>query len=384
MAMLQSTATVSPLVAPALTLAERLAMFREHGHLLGEEDLDLSLGRRWVDKFKAMPPFDQFPHLWERFLTANQLTENELLRALSTPPAFLANHASEEASRWVKDLEEALAEQPRGRPSPFTWPASMGPQARLLTFSRPFIDWAMNRIQRGIASLEAASGQPLVRPDKMVALWLPPLVSTVYNISHRTLVLELNISRLKGELTGDTAAARFESFVSRLEDPEVTRALLEEYVVLSRQMMEGLRIISDFFLLFLRHLSEDRALLRETFFGGEDPGPLVSAGMSGDSHKGGKRVLVLEFERGRKLLYKPRSMRVDEHFQSLLRWLNERGCQPPLRTMLCVDRGDHGWAEFIQEADCTREEEIQRFYLRQGSLLAVLYAMLATDMHMRT
>ena len=71
MAMPQSTPlTVSRLLAPALTLAERLAVFREHGHLLGEGELDTSLGRRWLDKLKAIPPFEQVPSLWEQFLEA--------------------------------------------------------------------------------------------------------------------------------------------------------------------------------------------------------------------------------------------------------------------------------------------------------------------------
>src|SRR5690349_15073238 len=70
------TAPLLPFAAPALTLSERLDVFRAQGHLLDDTEVDLSLGRRWVDKLKAMPPFDQLPHLWERFLAANQLTED--------------------------------------------------------------------------------------------------------------------------------------------------------------------------------------------------------------------------------------------------------------------------------------------------------------------
>src|SRR5688500_12891270 len=104
--------TVPPLTAPtrssiprALTLSERLAIVREHAHLLSDAELDLPLGRRWLDKLKAMPPFDQLPHLWARFLSLHQLTEDGLVRALGAPAAFLATHAGH-AGRWAEDLEE--------------------------------------------------------------------------------------------------------------------------------------------------------------------------------------------------------------------------------------------------------------------------------------
>lgn len=375
-------APVQPLTstAQALTLAERLAIVRRHGHLLAAGDFDLPLGQGWVDKLEAMPPFDQFPHLWERFLAAHQVTEEELCRALGAPGEFLAAHAGD-AGRWAEDLEEALAES-RGEVR-FPWPASLGTQGKLLTFSQPVIAWALKRIRRGLESFEAASGLSLLQTDVagVGSPFLPPLAGAAYRITHRTLVLELNVCRLRGELQGETPDERFESFVARLADPAYARTLYEEYAVLSRELVEGLRAIADFCLLFLRHFAEDQDVLRETFLGGEAPGPITKLTMSGDGHRGGRRVSIVELAGGRKLLYKPHSLRVDEHFQELLRWLDGAGHQPPFRTMVCLDRGDHGWTEFIPGADCTTEAEIERFYLRQGALLALLYAMLATDFH---
>ncbi|HZI75718.1 MAG TPA: type 2 lanthipeptide synthetase LanM, partial [Gemmatimonadales bacterium] len=46
-----------------------------------------------------------------------------------------------------------------------------------------------------------------------------------------------------------------------------------------------------------------------------------------------------------------------------------------------VDCGDHGWSECADVAPCAREEEVVRFYQRQGSYLALLYALDATDLH---
>src|ERR1051325_8241962 len=50
-------------------------------------------------------------------------------------------------------------------------------------------------------------------------------------------------------------------------------------------------------------------------------------------------------------------------------------------SMKIIDRGTYGWAEFIAAAGCQTEEELERFYERQGGYLALLYALEATDFH---
>src|SRR5690606_9751936 len=68
-------------------------------------------------------------------------------------------------------------------------------------------------------------------------------------------------------------------------------------------------------------------------------------------------------------------------FQRLLTWLNARGAEPVFRTLEVLDRGDHGWVEFVSPAACGSEEEVGRFYRRQGGYLALLHLLEATDFH---
>ena len=51
------------------------------------------------------------------------------------------------------------------------------------------------------------------------------------------------------------------------------------------------------------------------------------------------------------------------------------------RTLKLVDRGSYGWSEFVSAASCRTEEEVARFYERQGAYLALLYALDAVDFH---
>jgi type 2 lantibiotic biosynthesis protein LanM len=102
---------------------------------------------------------------------------------------------------------------------------------------------------------------------------------------------------------------------------------------------------------------------------------------AGDSHRRGRTVALLEFANGCKLVYKPRSLQIEVHFQCLLEWLNGRGPQLALRTTKVLDRGSYGWCEFVQRETCSSIDELARFYTRQGEFLALLYMLEATDFH---
>ena len=72
---------------------------------------------------------------------------------------------------------------------------------------------------------------------------------------------------------------------------------------------------------------------------------------------------------------------MDVRFQDFLQWVNALGAEPRLRPLTLVDRGDHGWCEFVEVSSCGSRDEVSRFYQRLGSYLALLYALDAADLH---
>ena len=90
-------------------------------------------------------------------------------------------------------------------------------------------------------------------------------------------------------------------------------------------------------------------------------------------------MIRARFASGFSLIYKPRSLALDAHFQDLLVWLNERGLSPTCRTLGVLDRGDYGWTECVSRRSCTSAPAMERFFERQGAYLALLYALDATD-----
>ncbi|HEY4244443.1 MAG TPA: type 2 lanthipeptide synthetase LanM family protein [Kofleriaceae bacterium] len=201
----------------------------------------------------------------------------------------------------------------------------------------------------------------------------------------KTLVLELNCARMLGQLTGDTPEERFAHFTARFRTEAAWAALFEEYPVLGATV-DGVRrnFRAQAGELFAR-LAQDRPRLAE--LGIANGARLVDATASlSDPHCGGRGVWRLAFEGGARVMYKPKPLAADAHFQRLLGVCNaaiERGelAVPPLRPLGIVDRGAYGWVEFVATDPCADDAAVARFYERQGALLALLHVVLGTDMH---
>jgi type 2 lantibiotic biosynthesis protein LanM len=166
-----------------------------------------------------------------------------------------------------------------------------------------------------------------------------------------------------------------------LSDPEVSGRLLDEYSELRDQVAICLEKWVAFSLEFLEHACQDWGAVESSIL--SDARGVITGveGGAGDTHRNGRSVMIVTLSSGAKIVYKPRSLMVDVHFQQLLAWLNECGAEPRFRVLDYVVRGDHGWVEFVHAHPCGYEEEVKRFYRRQGGYLAILYALEASDFH---
>ncbi|HET9171188.1 MAG TPA: type 2 lanthipeptide synthetase LanM family protein [Actinospica sp.] len=127
----------------------------------------------------------------------------------------------------------------------------------------------------------------------------------------------------------------------------------------------------------------DRAEIVDSLMGGRDPGRLAAIeATTGDPHQRGRRVLFLHFERRvDPLVYKPRSVTSAALFSRLVDWLNGRVPELGLVSVETLVRPGYGWAGFVRPAPCRTGGDAERFYFRQGALLALLYATNTTDVH---
>jgi type 2 lantibiotic biosynthesis protein LanM len=364
----------------ATTLAERLAAEISFDATASATEDDLTRYR--LQSWKAQPPFDDGAYFAQR-LTLDGLTETQL-RSLLVEPLEAVQARFPEPPTWLSALVAALTQS---CPTAFELLLSdhlkSNPTTGFLVAAAPFLAQALAGFEAGITALTANAACLPFDPTTIKKILFAHLPEPLLAMLNRALALELNIARLSGELAGATAEARFQSFITRLDQPDRLRSFLQDYPVLARLLLEQTQRWVNVSLEFLTRLCRDWEEIKAVFVpDGNDPGVLVAVkGGVADTHRGGQSVLIARFSSGFSVVYKPKSLGVDAHFQQLLQWMNARGADPAFPTLKVLKRATYGWVEHVTARECQTTEEVQRFYHRQGGYLALLYLLDATDFH---
>ncbi|MDX1416319.1 MAG: type 2 lanthipeptide synthetase LanM family protein [Candidatus Promineifilaceae bacterium] len=366
----------SPAWCRALTLDERAVLL--DGHIDSSVNgYDQEMATKRLRRWQAQPQFEDVTILEQR-LKGSGIDPRRLRQVLGTADEELYPFLKQKPS-WLAALAQAYAR-------PAQTYVNLEPGAEELGFLeivQPLVDQACDRLFEGVEAIITQRPYFPFEPQAVEDILLNNLPDPLLLRLSRTMVLELNVARLQGHLSGATPAERFVSFVERLRKTENSLAILAEYPVLARQLVLCIDQWLEVGLEFLDRLAADWHEICYQFGLEEEPGPLRELiGGAGDTHRGGRSVMIARFESGFRVVYKPKSMAVDNHFQELLSWLNERGCQPPLRTMTILDRGEYGWVEYVEYEACQSQAEVGCFYQRLGVYLALLYAINASDFHL--
>ncbi|MBR8834760.1 MAG: type 2 lantipeptide synthetase LanM family protein [Stigonema ocellatum SAG 48.90 = DSM 106950] len=363
----------------AATLKERIKSLHNKSDLILHSS---DAAKQKLKQWKLQPPFTNTSESeFAQRLAIDEITENELLYLLSEPSETAQNHFAETPS-WLIEIERAFSATPHTQilPSPESLPETK--MAGLMYIIEPLIIQGYKRLNEGIETLLPSSSDLPFDTSQIRNILFANLPMQLVGKLSRTMVLELHVARLQGKLTGHTPQERFESFLKLLRQGDTAISLLQEYPVLARQMLIAIENWVTFSLEFLQHLCADWDEICSTFSPDENPGLLIELkGGVGDTHQGGRSVLIAKFSSGFQVVYKPRTLAVDVHFQELLNWINNRGNHPPFRTLKILERGTYGWVEFVSASGCSSTEEIELFYQRQGGYLAILYVLEATDFH---
>ncbi|MEV4318884.1 type 2 lanthipeptide synthetase LanM family protein [Actinocrispum sp. NPDC049592] len=273
--------------------------------------------------------------------------------------------------RWAELVDQAVATGPVSAEGavPAEWPDAFA------WVFRPLL-----RIARARVANAALDGK--VDAEAVLAGFDRQLGRRLAGLAARTLVLELNVERVSGRLAGHTAEERFADFIRSQAGSDRLTQLFAEYPVLARLLGQACAFGADAMVELLERFTADRELIVARLLGGMDPGDLVEIHTgTGDTHQRGRSVAILRFADGRRVVYKPRSLDLHRHFGGLVSWLNTKVLGLGLRSVDSVTRTGYGWLEFVEHRPCSQVAEVDRFYRRQGALLALLYAIDAADIH---
>ena len=255
----------------------------------------------------------------------------------------------------------------------FEAPAGRG--SRTANFAASLTSGPRARLERALKRIVEAGA---VLDDVRVADGLcMALTDEIEVLIFRTITLEERIAGLED----DNSFAAAERFRSSLRRPQARRQLFETYPGLLRQ----LHLRSDRWFAscieMIDRLQADRQALAGTF-GIDTRDRLASATIAhGEAHLGGRRVILLRFGSGARLIYKPRPLEAAQRFQALLAFLNREGIKSQLRTLDVLPCGDYGWIEHVSGRSCRTDTGVTRYFRRAGALIAALHVTGATDCH---
>ena len=190
-----------------------------------------------------------------------------------------------------------------------------------------------------------------------------------------------NVDSQKQERASGQNQPRYAHFIKE-EGRTGLRMFFLRYPVAGRLVAESALSWIDAAKEFLRRLLRDKDELTNRFNGGT---PLTCAihiqGGLSDPHNGGRNVLVVTFRGGLRLVYKPRSLRMDVLYFALVAKLNTHLPGLNLHNFAVLDRDDYGWTEFVRHAPCPSKAAARRFYQRAGCLVALTHWLQGIDLH---
>jgi type 2 lantibiotic biosynthesis protein LanM len=216
------------------------------------------------------------------------------------------------------------------------------------------------------------------------------LLTRLSDLSSRVLELEFNTYRACLQLTGinyraatsnKTSRKYYLDFAKKLSEEGLAQ-FFKEYPVLARRLAmrinQWVHLVGE----FVARLRADLTDIKKMFFENMNIGKVtdLEPGLS-DSHYQGRTVIAVTFETGCKLIYKPKDMGLEEDFFQFVEWLNTRGAPIDFRVLKVLNRSSYGWVEFVRPSSMDDEGQVQRFFLRSGNLLCLIYACDGLDFH---
>jgi type 2 lantibiotic biosynthesis protein LanM len=282
--------------------------------------------------------------------------------------ARLPGEGGSDRPAWALLADEVLA----ALPAEGDWPAPVDAEGdRVFRHAvLPFLTAARDLlIEREPAAGRVWSG---------VETWLCGQLTA---LAARTFVLELHSAKKAGLLRGATGRDRFVDFLRLLGSRGHLSEVLGRHPVLARLLAQTCLRTVDAVAELLARFAADRAALRAGLLAGSAAELSELTLGAGDVHSGGRAVAVLGFADGRQLVYKPRPLGLLARWSGLLRWFAEERPGLAPRPVGVLARDGYGWAEYVPARPCADQAGVELFYRRQGALLALLYALDATDMH---
>jgi type 2 lantibiotic biosynthesis protein LanM len=315
--------------------------------------------------------------LFSRRLERDNLTIEYVLSKFAT----IRRRASVPAPSWVDDaiwIEIALRKADRS--DTVTTPP-------LETNQRPFDDLMLPVVERAYThllasvnvsldyfSVSAWACLQLFLLDKLCALCAPAIYDRFAMERQREKLIP--VGREQTDIR-----SHYNAFVIAMQAGGF-HELFENKPVLLRLISSTTRQWIDASSEFIQRLDADIAVICRDILHASANVPIAAIhGNLSDPHNNGRSVLIVEFENGQRVIYKPKDLNVDTIWHSRTEWLNRAGAPVQLRAAEVIARDGYGWSEYVEHTECVDKKGCKRFFERAGAWLALFHCFSSTDIH---
>lgn len=249
----------------------------------------------------------------------------------------------------------------------------------VINFACNFVDsHTIERLSFTLEAFDALGGYGVPLADH----FLNVILHELQQVSLETARFEINLAASEGFISSSSSVEEtVANYSILLMDREYLDYVLAKYPMLPVHLSRRLNLVTDAVKSFGKHLQSDMLDLRRVAGISENDQIDRIVTTLGDSHLGGARVVIVQFMSGLRVVYKPRSVQGEAAFQAYLGWANETSDLPKHGAIWVLDRNEYGWMEFVQPKEAMTDQDINEYFFRYGSLIALLHSVAGTDIH---
>ncbi|ALS03361.1 lantibiotic biosynthesis protein [Enterococcus silesiacus] len=201
-------------------------------------------------------------------------------------------------------------------------------------------------------------------------------------IAQKTLAWDVHQMIEEYQLQAESKEEEFANYIKEfLGDKQRTYLFYGEYPTLARILATRLTFACEMIEAFFSSLNDATEQLAEVF-AITTPMNLTQIKLGqGDSHERGKTVIQFQVQE-KALIFKFKNLEIGERFNTLLTYIEELNPTVSFYKIKRIVQPTFTIEEKVAYEECLEESEVIDFYHNYGQLLAIVYWLGATDLHM--
>ncbi|MBO0439928.1 type 2 lanthipeptide synthetase LanM [Candidatus Enterococcus ikei] len=224
---------------------------------------------------------------------------------------------------------------------------------------------------------------PLIQlSEKVIAELIEQLSDEFFFLAQKSLVWDVHQMIEEYQLQAESKEEEFTKYIKEfLGDKQRTYLFYGEYPTLARVLAVRLTFACEVIEAFFGSLNDVTEQLAITF-SVFNPLDLTQIKLGqGDSHERGRTVIQFQVEE-QSLIFKFKHLEIGERFNDLLTYVEGLNPELSFYKIKRIVQPTFTIEEKVMYKECTKETEVTDFYQNYGHLLALVYWLGATDLHM--